>query len=79
MLIVLVVKFIIFIEKLVGISLLFSLTLFATNGDNLIDFDAKSRALGRTGIANFVASSNVFSNPALIGELISINLSKESK
>ena len=55
-------------KKIVGISLLSSLTLFATNGDNLIGYGSKSRALGGTGIANFVGSSNVFSNPALISE-----------
>lgn len=38
-------------KKIVGISLLSSLTLFATNGDNLIGYGSKSRALGGTGIA----------------------------
>lgn len=55
-------------KKIVSISLLSSLTLFATNGDNLIGYGSKSRALGGTGIGNFVGASNVFSNPALISE-----------
>lgn len=55
-------------KKIITLSLFSSLSLFATNGDNLIGYGSKSRALGGTGIANFLGSSNIFSNPALISE-----------
>ncbi|MDD3598174.1 outer membrane protein transport protein [Sulfuricurvum sp.] len=41
---------------------------FATNGDNLIGFSAKSRAMGGTGIANFNGADAALTNPALLAK-----------
>jgi len=46
---------------------------FATNGDNMIGFGAESRALGGTGIANFMGSGNALTNPALLAKTKSDN------
>ena len=39
---------------------------FATNGTNMIGYGAKSRAMGGTGISNFLGAESAFANPALI-------------
>jgi len=41
---------------------------FATNGDNLIGFGAKSRGMGGTGIAHNSGAESATSNPALIAK-----------
>jgi long-chain fatty acid transport protein len=41
---------------------------FATNGDHMIGLSAESRALGGTGIANFMGSGNALSNPSLLAK-----------
>jgi len=56
-------------KKIVTISLLGAMALYATNGDNLIGFSAKSRALGGVGIATSFGANSTFSNPALISEV----------
>jgi long-chain fatty acid transport protein len=38
----------------------------ATNGDNMIGFGAISRAMGGTGIANYMGAESVLKNPALL-------------
>ena len=43
-----------------------SVSLFATNGDNLIGLGTSSRAMGGTGIAHFSAGASATGNPALI-------------
>lgn len=47
-------------------TLLSVVSLFATNGDNLIGLGTSSRAMGGTGIAHFSAGSSATGNPALI-------------
>ena len=41
---------------------------FATNGDHMIGLGAESRALGGTGIANFMGSANALTNPSLLAK-----------
>jgi long-chain fatty acid transport protein len=41
---------------------------FATNGDHMIGLSAESRALGGTGIANFMGSGNALTNPSLLAK-----------
>ncbi|MBL0709021.1 MAG: outer membrane protein transport protein [Sulfurimonas sp.] len=41
---------------------------FATNGDHMIGFSAKSRALGGTGIANFNGADAALTNPSLLAK-----------
>jgi long-chain fatty acid transport protein len=47
----------------IGVSLLYS-----TNGDHLYGIGAESRALGGTGIANYIGSENALTNPALLNK-----------
>ncbi len=56
-------------KKIISITLIGSMALFATNGDSLIGLGAKSRAMGGVGIATFYGAENVLSNPALISKL----------
>jgi len=53
-------------KKIITISLVGAVALFATNGDSLIGLGAKSRAMGGVGIATYFGAENVLSNPALI-------------
>ncbi len=53
-------------KKIISISLISAMALFATNGDGLIGLGAKSRAMGGVGIATYFGAENVLSNPALI-------------
>jgi len=45
-----------------------STSAFATNGDHMIGFSAKSRALGGTGIANFNGADAALTNPSLLAK-----------
>jgi len=56
-------------KKIISISLLTTIALYATNGDNLIGFGAKSRSMGGVGIATFVGADNAISNPALLSNI----------
>lgn len=56
-------------KKIILSSLVLSTSLLATNGDNLIGFGAKSRAMGGVGIATYFGSENTLGNPALISKL----------
>ncbi len=56
-------------KKIVSISLLSAIALYATNGDNLIGFSAKSRALGGVGIATSLGANSAMANPALISKV----------
>lgn len=56
-------------KKIILSLTLTSSLLFATNGDNLIGFGAKSRAMGGVGIATYFGSENILSNAALISKL----------
>jgi long-chain fatty acid transport protein len=49
-----------------GLSSLCAVSLFATNGDNLIALGVVARAMGGTGIAHFSAGASATGNPALI-------------
>jgi long-chain fatty acid transport protein len=53
-------------KKIISLSLVSAIALFATNGDNLIGLGAKSRAMGGVGIATYFGAENALSNPALI-------------
>lgn len=53
-------------KKIILGSVVASIALFATNGDNLIGLDAKSRAMGGVGIATYFGASNALTNPALL-------------
>ena len=53
-------------KKIIIGSLLTTVALYATNGDNMIASDAKSRAMGGVGIATYFGVENTLSNPALI-------------
>jgi len=55
-------------KKILILSTVTAISLFATNGANLIGLGAESRALGGTGIANFNGAENALSNPALLGK-----------
>lgn len=65
-------------KKLLTLSLLATVALYATNGDNLIGFGAKSRSMGGVGIATYFGADNVISNPALISNIknkeVNVNL-----
>ena len=50
-----------------------STSAFATNGDHMIGFSAKSRALGGTGIANFNGADAALTNPSLLAKSKTIN------
>ena len=55
-------------KKILILSTITVMSLFATNGSNLIGLGVESRALGGTGIANFNGAENALSNPALLGK-----------
>ncbi len=55
-------------KKILILSTVTAISLFATNGSNLIGLGAESRALGGTGIANYTGAENALSNPALLGK-----------
>jgi len=55
-------------KKIIILSTITAISLFATNGANLIGLGVESRALGGTGIANFNGAENALSNPALLGK-----------
>jgi long-chain fatty acid transport protein len=56
-------------KKIITLSLLSAVALYATNGDNLIGFGAQSRAMGGVGIATYFGAENTLSNPALISHV----------
>ena len=55
-------------KKILILSTVTAISLFATNGANLIGLGAESRALGGTGIAMYQGSENAMTNPALLGK-----------
>lgn len=55
-------------KKILFLSSISASILFATNGDHLYGIGAKTRALGGTGIANFIGSENALSNPSLLNK-----------
>jgi len=55
-------------KKILILSTVTAISLFATNGSNLIGLGVESRALGGTGIANYTGAENALSNPALLGK-----------
>ncbi len=52
-------------KKIFALLLLISNSAFATNGDVLIGFGAKSRAMGGTGVATHLGAENALKNPAM--------------
>ena len=56
-------------KKILLASLVCIGSLHATNGDNLIGFGAKSRAMGGVGVATNLEAENSLSNPALLAWL----------
>ena len=62
------------IKLAVVAALTFTATsVFATNGDLMIGLGAESRALGGTGIANYMGSANALTNPSLLAKSKSNN------
>ncbi len=55
-------------KKILLLSTIGASVLFATNGDHLYAVGAKPRALGGTGIANFMGSENALTNPSLLNK-----------
>ena len=53
-------------KKIVLVSTIAAMSLFATNGDSLIGLGAKSRGMGGVGIATYFGAENALSNPALL-------------
>ena len=53
-------------KKIVLVSTIAAMSLFATNGDSLIGLGAKSRGMGGVGIATFFGAENALTNPALL-------------
>ena len=60
-------------KKIILLSTATAMTLFATNGDQMMGLGAKSRALGGTGIAIFNGAENALTNPSLLGKSTSTN------
>ncbi len=56
-------------KKIIIISLLTTVALYATNGDNLIAIGTKSKAMGGVGIATAFGTENAISNPALLSHV----------
>lgn len=55
-------------KKILILSTIGASFLCATNGDHLYGIGAKPRALGGTGIANFMGSENALTNPSLLNK-----------
>ncbi len=53
-------------KKIVLVSTIAAMSLFATNGDSLIGLGAQSRGMGGVGIATYFGAENALSNPALL-------------
>jgi len=53
-------------KKIVLVSTITAVSLFATNGDNLIGLGAQARGMGGVGIATFFGAENALTNPALL-------------
>ena len=53
-------------KKIVLVSTIAAMSLFATNGDNLIGLGAKARGMGGVGIATYFGAENALTNPALL-------------
>ena len=53
-------------KKIVLVSTVAAMSLFATNGDSLIGLGAKSRGMGGVGIATYFGAENALTNPALL-------------
>lgn len=62
-------------RKVLWLSSLTAVSLFATNGDNLIGVGTESRAMGGVGVGMNVGTDNVFRNPAWIVDLKGFNAS----
>jgi len=56
-------------KKIILLSTMASMSLLATNGDNLISLGAESRAMGGTGIAMPMGTDSVFKNPSWLAEV----------
>jgi len=55
-------------KRVILLSTVTAMTLFATNGDEMMGLGAKSRALGGTGIAIFNGAENALTNPSLLAK-----------
>ena len=55
-------------KRIILLSTITAATLFATNGDHMIGLGVESRALGGTGIANFIGAENALTNPAILAK-----------
>ena len=61
--------------KVLGLSLLATTMLHATNGDNMIGVGTQSRAMGGSGVGMGIGTDSVFRNPAWIVDLKGFNAS----
>ena len=55
-------------RKIILVSTVAAMSLFATNGDSLIGLGAQSRGMGGVGIATYFGAENALTNPALIAK-----------
>jgi long-chain fatty acid transport protein len=55
-------------KKVIVLSTISAMALFATNGDNLIGLGGKARGMGGVGIATYFGAENALSNPALLSK-----------
>ena len=53
-------------RKIILVSTVAAMSLFATNGDNLIGLGAQARGMGGVGIATYFGAENALTNPALL-------------
>lgn len=60
-------------KRIILLSTVTAVTLFATNGDQMIGLGAESRALGGTGVAIFNGAENALTNPSLLAKSTSNN------
>ena len=56
-------------NKIITLSTILSITLYATNGDNLINIGTKARGMGGAGIALYHGAESSLTNPSLITRL----------
>jgi len=56
-------------KRILVAGLLSGTVLWATNGDNLIGSDAKSRAMGGVGVAGFSGNAAIYLNPSLLTQV----------
>jgi long-chain fatty acid transport protein len=55
-------------KRVILLSTISAVALFATNGDSLIGLGAKARGMGGVGIATYFGAENALSNPALLSK-----------